>query len=78
MAAETSFHVGEKFSSFEELDKKINAYTRKTYIDLYRKEARTIAAAVKEKRISSKKVKNNTLKYSEIQYSCIHGGKQFK
>ena len=75
---DTTFHIGEKFSSFDQLQEKISAYTRKTYIDLYRRESRTIATAIKAKRISSTKVINESLKYYEVQYNCIHGGNNFK
>ena len=62
MATIVAFVVGEKFTSFDDLEKKISEYTRRNYIDLHRGQCRTISAAIKSKRISQEKVKNDALR----------------
>ena len=47
------------------------------FMQLYIRHSRTIEAAANYKR-SPKKQLNEELKYSELEYSCIHGGKVFK
>ena len=58
-----SFNLKEKFSSFAEVERKISEYTRETYIDLYRRDARTLESAVKQRKISAERVKNKSLKF---------------
>ena len=62
------FVINEIFSSFEEVQGKVEKYSKKTYV-----EARTIESAIKSKRISEDRMKNKTLKYYELKYVCIHG-----
>ena len=58
--------------------KKVDAYCRRNYVDLYRRDSRSLDAAVKQKRNSADKVKNRDLKFYELKYSCIHGGRNYK
>ena len=65
MATIVAFVVGEKFTSFDDLEKKISEYTRRNYIDLHRGQCRTISAAIKSKRISQEKVKNDASNFKK-------------
>jgi len=70
---EVAFVIGEKFSFFSNLKDKIDELQK---TQLYVKRSRSIeAAAIKH---APKKQFNEELKYSEIGYSCIRGGKDFK
>ena len=57
--------IGSSFTSFSELEKIINQYQR---------DSRTTEAASK----LCNKTYNPRIKYSELVYTCIHGGKKFK
>ena len=75
-----SFSVGEEFASVELLGKKIKLYERTNYFNLKR-DSRTIDAAIKKKSISLDKVSEEDkikLKYYELLYTCIHGGRKHK
>jgi len=77
IVAALEIKVGDTFSSLEELKDKIDEYSAVTFTQLWIRDARTIEAAAKRvpKRAASMKAE---LKYAEVVYCCIHGGKQFK
>ena len=72
---EVLFTIGEKFSDFSELKDKIADFEKENFVQLYIRRSRSIEAAAKR---APRKQFNSELKYSEIEYSCIHGGKSFK
>ena len=72
--AVVSFAVGESFGTFEELEVKIKAYEQRHYVQLWKRDTRTVQAA--QKRLNSPL--SERIKYYEVKYSCIHGGKNFK
>ena len=74
-STEVTFTVGETFGSFSELQDKKDAFEKSNFVQLYIRRSRTIEAAAKR---APKKQFNVDLKYYEIEYSCIHGGKDFK
>ena len=45
------------------------------FVQLYIRRSRTIIAAAKRR---TKKIYNEDLKYAELEYACINGGKNFK
>ena len=69
-----SFSVGDSFRSFSELEEKLQIFKAKKYIELWRRDARTIKAV--QNRIN--RAINPSLKYYELKYCCIHGGRAFK
>ncbi len=73
--ADDIFTVGHTFSSFEELETALDRYKKKNYVDFWRRDSRTIAAAQKR---GVDRPLNAELKYYEIKYCCIHGGQSFK
>lgn len=76
VASDVTFRVGDRFTSFTELEAKIEAYSQAHFVQLWRRDARTIEAA--KKRVG--KIANNmseALKYQSVKYCCIHGGKKF-
>ena len=77
MANCVSFEVGESFSSYDDLEKKIEAYEKSTSIQLTHRDSRTIEAAKKRvpKRVAGIK---SDLKYYNIHFACVFGGKKYK
>ena len=70
------FQLNDKFSSFEELQNKIDSYCKANYHDLHRRDSRTLDAAVRQKRVVPERAgKNRDLKYYELSYHCVHGGR---
>ena len=68
---------GGEFKSFAELCDKVSEFERAGCVQLYIRRSRLIISAAK--RSSSKNSDyNENLKYDEIEYACIHGGKNFK
>ena len=73
MARETQ--DDEKFNSFEEVQRWIDDYQRQNYVQLYISDSRTIAAA--QKRLPKRQLKTE-LKYYQVTYACVHGGRKYK
>ena len=69
------FRVGDEFNSFDDLCDKISTFEQTQFVQLYIRRSRTITAASKRR---TKKIYNEDLKYAEIEYACINGGKNFK
>ena len=70
----SSFSVGDTFSSFEEVEGKIKEYEKINYVQFWKREARTIEAAKKR----TDRYMKPELKYYQLKFCCIHGGKKFK
>ena len=72
-----NFVVGEKFSSYEQLEEKITAYQDGNNIQLVYTDSRTLDAARKRapKRIQKA---NHKLRYYSLHLTCNLGGKQFQ
>ena len=66
---------GDEFFSFEELAHAMRNFEEQSYVCLYNRSSRTIKAT---KGQVPNKVFRDELKYSELDYSCIHGGKNFQ
>ena len=73
-AEAVSFHVGQQFSKFEDLEQHLKLYEEQQFVKFWRRDSRTIEAAQKRLNRSFR----DQLKYYELTYSCIHGGKKFK
>ncbi|XP_033226589.1 uncharacterized protein LOC117179061 [Belonocnema kinseyi] len=63
---------GNSFNSYEELEHAIRKYEIENFVLLSKRDSRTIASARTSKKI------NPELKYQELKFTCIHGGKNFK
>ena len=64
-----------KFSSLNELEVAIANYSKKNYVELYKRDTRSLKQAVKEKKFSQGRLKNPELKYFQVKYTCIYGGR---
>eukprot|EP00111_Clytia_hemisphaerica_P013808 TCONS_00040644-protein len=69
------FEVGERFSSFEELERKLKIYKEENATELYKVNTRSLENAVKRKSITTDKNINSDLRYYELNYRCVEGGK---
>ena len=72
--AEHEINVGDVFASYSQVEEAISAYEQHHFLQLYRRDSRSITAY--EKRVT-KRVSNRELRYSEVQFRCIRGGKKF-
>ena len=70
-----SFTVWESFETFQDLERNINDYEQSNSVQLWKRDARTVQIA--QKRLPNRTL-NERIKYYEITYACIHGGKKFR
>ncbi|KAH9372345.1 hypothetical protein HPB48_001598 [Haemaphysalis longicornis] len=68
--------VGDRFRSFDELEARITQYSEENCVQLWKRDARTIAAANNRVGKLASKMSEG-LKYYQIRYCCIHGGAKF-
>lgn len=74
----SNFYVGETFNSLEDLESKIKIFQQENFVQLWKPDCRLLASAIKGNRLSkAKKCANKKLVYSEVKYSCVHGGQKF-
>ena len=66
---------GQEFSSFEELSENVQKWERKNFVTLYTRSSRSIEAA---RRRAPNKTFSDKLKFSELDYACVHGGREYK
>ena len=69
-----SFVMGELFQTYDDLEKKLERYERQTFTEFWKRDTRTVESAKKSMDRQLKK----ELKYYEVKFCCIHGGKSFK
>ncbi|XP_001636894.2 uncharacterized protein LOC5516794 isoform X2 [Nematostella vectensis] len=63
--------IGTKFSSYKELERRIQAYEQKHFVIFSKSKTRTLSAYKKR---CPKKRTNSDLLYSEMTFACMHGG----
>ena len=71
----TAFVVGEKFGSYEDLQKKVDVYQKEKYVQLNHRDLRMLDAASKRvpKRVE---IANKKLCYYMVHLACVFGGKK--
>ena len=67
--------AGSEFHSYAQLEKSIQAFQEKNFVQLYKRSSRGLDAYAKK--CPNKKL-NPELLYSELDFACIHGGMKFK
>ena len=72
--APVSFSVGDEFRSYDLLEEKIRDYEDQHYVKFWKRDCRTVDAA--RRRVN--RALNDSLRYYEVTFCCIHGGKKFK
>ncbi|KAK3854009.1 hypothetical protein Pcinc_039481 [Petrolisthes cinctipes] len=65
--------VGSKFYTFDELSKRLEEFQELERVQLWVRDSRTVVAAAKRAR---RKSLNPALKYAELTYSCVFGGRR--
>jgi len=71
--------VGDEFDSFNDLQDTVLVFEQVQFVQLYVRWSRSIRSALESKRISTTLAKViEDLLYTEVEYACIHGGKNFK
>ena len=76
-SAATQFVVGNSFTSYKQLEEKIELYEKTNFVQLGHRDSRTLEAARKRvpKRVEGA---NKELKYYSIHLTCVFGGKKYK
>ena len=69
-----NFSVGQAFESYSLLDEKIGQFEEQNFVKLAKSDCRKIKASAK----TTGRQINEGLVYSDLKYSCIHGGKAYK
>lgn len=68
-----TFHIGDLFDSYEDLENKLDAYSQRNFVHYWRRDSRTVNGAhMKTSRPICEK-----LKYYSVKYACIYGGQKF-
>jgi len=75
MAASENFHVGKKFSCFEELRRCKEMYEKSNLVNLTMRDARKLEHKQAPKRAENA---NKELRYHALRLACSYGGKKFK
>nr|XP_037280279.1 uncharacterized protein LOC119173576 [Rhipicephalus microplus] len=68
--------VGDRFGTFEDLEACISRFSAENCVQLWKRDARTIAAAKNRVGKLASKM-SESLKYYQLRYCCIHGGAKF-
>lgn len=74
MAATGEFVVGNQYPDFEAVKDAIQRHQKATGVQFWRRDARTVESAASQ----VKRPLSADLKYYDVRYCCIHGGKKFK
>ena len=67
--------VGEEYSSYQELSSAIRHWEGSNFVTLYTRSSRSVEASRKR---APKRKFNDELKFSELDYACVHGGREYK
>ncbi|XP_018403066.1 PREDICTED: uncharacterized protein LOC108779993 [Cyphomyrmex costatus] len=70
---DVSFHLGEVFDSYEELEKKLARVSKHTFVHYWRRDSRTVSGA----HMKTSRPISERLKYYSVKYACIYGGQRF-
>uniref|UniRef100_A0A2C9JLM9 Uncharacterized protein n=1 Tax=Biomphalaria glabrata TaxID=6526 RepID=A0A2C9JLM9_BIOGL len=68
-------NVDDEFSSYDEVEHKIQELQDKEKFKLWKRDSRTIAAAIKR---MPKRIFSPDVKYNELLYCCVYGGREKK
>ncbi len=69
-----SFCIGEKFYSFTDLEVKVKSFETANATKFWIRDSRTIESARKR----TNRPLLDCLKYYQVSFRCIHGGRKFK
>ena len=67
------FHLGEMFDSYEELEQKLERFSKQSFVHYWRRDSRTVNGA----HMKTARPISARLKYYSVKYACIYGGQKF-
>lgn len=70
---DVSFHLGEMFDSYEELEQKLEKFSKRSLVHYWRRDSRTVSGA----HMKTARPISERLKYYSVKYACIYGGQKF-
>ncbi|XP_015603769.1 uncharacterized protein LOC107271826 isoform X2 [Cephus cinctus] len=70
---DVSFRLGEMFDSYEELEHKLERFSRRSLVHYWRRDSRTVNGA----HMKTARPISERLKYYSVKYACIYGGQKF-
>ncbi|XP_032670523.1 uncharacterized protein LOC116843830 [Odontomachus brunneus] len=70
---DVSFRLGEMFNSYEELEQKLERFSRCSLVHYWRRDSRTVSGA----HMKTARPISERLKYYSVKYACIYGGQKF-
>ncbi|XP_029672830.1 uncharacterized protein LOC115241283 [Formica exsecta] len=70
---DVSFHLGEMFDSYEELEQKLDRFSKHSLVHYWRRDSRTVSGA----HMKTARPISERLKYYSVKYACIYGGQKF-
>ncbi|XP_028982620.1 uncharacterized protein LOC107048304 [Diachasma alloeum] len=68
-----AFHLGEMFNSYEELEEKLEKFSKRSLVHYWRRDSRTVSGA----HMKTARPISERLKYYSVKYACIYGGQKF-
>ncbi|XP_046416310.1 uncharacterized protein LOC124300286 isoform X2 [Neodiprion virginianus] len=68
-----SFQLGEMFDSYEELEQKLESFSRRSLVHYWRRDSRTVSGA----HMKTARPISERLRYYSVKYACIYGGQKF-
>lgn len=69
------FEAGKGFHSYAEIEEAIQNFEKRNFVQVYKRSSRGLTAYAKK---CPKKKLNPELLFSEIDFACLPGGKNFK
>ncbi|XP_017877554.1 uncharacterized protein LOC108623508 [Ceratina calcarata] len=70
---DVSFHLGEMFDSYEQLEHKLERFSKHSLVHYWRRDSRTVNGA----HMKTARPISECLKYYSVKYACIYGGQKF-
>lgn len=67
-------NLRDEFDTYEEFDKKLKELSKKHFVHFWKRDCRTVQGAKKK----TERFIDPKIKYYQLKYSCVHGGRMFK
>jgi len=67
-------NLRDEFDTYEEFDKLLKELSRKNFVHFWKRDCRTVEGAKKK----TERYIDPKIKYYQLKYSCVHGGRMFK
>ncbi|KAF2904796.1 hypothetical protein ILUMI_01361 [Ignelater luminosus] len=67
-------NLRDEFDTYEDFDKKLKELSKKNFVHFWKRDCRTVEGAKKK----TERYIDPKIKYYQLKYSCVHGGRMFK